>query len=875
MAKRNRSWFKNPFAQRKSASRKQAKSFARYLRMESLEPRQLLSGVPTTLAGYLIYITPDPHPSGDQPPNVSQLVPLAYYTANTPPPDPGNDPAITQFIQSEKQIFAGIENNSAARPGFWGENVAAPANQVRLHLDDNGMLIQNWTIDWGDGGDPQTVSPQPWVIHQYAAAGQYTVEVTATGLDGTYAGQASTNGFGDGVGIGGSSSGLQVTLAPAPPTLHVAAAQTVAQGQTFALDSLASFSYANASGPASFTYSIDWGDGSQPFSGSNVDMLAPGGGGSPFLGTLASDAGDGPLTHVYSNTGTYYLAVTVTADVSELSDTQTIPINVVTLTPTITGLPTNDTCGEGTTVTVGASVSTALTDPVAYNWQILDSSGDTVAQGTDPTLTYTFTGPDTYTVSLVTNVDSVSSSPVTAAITVNDLGPSFVSPTIPNINASVGQTFTLPPVAFTDPGLSNTHTATITWGDGSEDFAAVTEESSDGTTLTAGTITDSHAYTIAGTYTATIALTDQDGASATETFNVNVVSAVVTLNSFAPSSDGSQLQVSYSIANAAAAPFNINIYVSPDGTTPDQLLMSYPVTDSSLLTETSGTRHAVSFTPAFDDIASSYHLIAVCDSNSDPTENTVEFAGGIFVAASVTQSPPQNVLYVFGTDSGSGDTVYIHGASDSPANTVVFDGGTPFSIASTITAIHVRGEDGNDVFQADPDVTLPTWLYGGDGNNTLTGGAGSNVLVGGAGANIIHSSNGVNSPQTIDDMDTTAAFPGLLNNFQDVGTWTSEAVAGAFNGEELSHAASSGTDKATWTLAILIRPRIMMYMSPGRRWPGARRPPNTRCMTAARRSIRSAGPRSPLSTRRRHPLTFRRQAYFGTTWESTRLRQGR
>ena len=90
-----------------------------------------------------------------------------------------------------------------------------------------------------------------------------------------------------------------------PPTLHVAGPQTVAQGQTFALDNLASFGYGNASDSTGFTYTIDWGDGTPPFSGSNVDVTAAGNGSSPFLGALASDAGDGPLTHVYASAGTY------------------------------------------------------------------------------------------------------------------------------------------------------------------------------------------------------------------------------------------------------------------------------------------------------------------------------------------------------------------------------------------------------------------------------------------------------------------------------------------------------------------------------------------------------------------------------------------
>ncbi len=109
--------------------------------------------------------------------------------------------------------------------------------------------------------------------------------------------------------------------------------------------------------------------------------------------------------------------------------------------------------------------------------------------------------------------------------------------------------------------------------------------------------------------------------------------------------------------------------------------------------------------------------------------------------------------------------------------------------------------DGNDTIEADPDVTLPLWLYGGDGNNTLVGGAGNIVVVGGAGENTIHSSNGINTPQTVDDSDV--AETGLADYFYDTGSWTSQTVAGAFNGEEQSHAESSGTDKAVWTFANL------------------------------------------------------------------------
>jgi hypothetical protein len=65
----------------------------------------------------------------------------------------------------------------------------------------------------------------PWVVHQYATAGDYSIVVTANSPDGVYSADSTGGTIVDafGVGIGGGSGGsLQVTLPDQPPTLHVA-----------------------------------------------------------------------------------------------------------------------------------------------------------------------------------------------------------------------------------------------------------------------------------------------------------------------------------------------------------------------------------------------------------------------------------------------------------------------------------------------------------------------------------------------------------------------------------------------------------------------------------------------------------------------------
>ena len=308
-----------------------------------------------------------------------------------------------------------------------------------------------------------------------------------------------------------------------------------------------------------------------------------------------------------------------------------------------------------------------------------------------------------------------------ATITVNDLGPAFVLSTIPPVYANVGQTFALPPVAFNDPGFSNTHTAVIDWGDGTTDDATVTEESSDGST--SGTITDSHVYTSVAPddspyYTATITLTDQNGVPTTEMFDVYVVSAVVTLNSF--TTDGNELRcLVFGLRRRRPLPSTLTSTRRRTVRRPMNLLMSFAVNGANSPL-TTGT-YTASFPAAFDDIPSDYHLIAVTDASSDPTQNTVEFGGGIFVAASATLDPQQNFVYVFVVLGV--DTVSITASSvqlaDSTSTTSL-----PLGGITDLGGIHVRGEDGDEVLHVDAGVTSPLWLYGGATTEILSARAG-------------------------------------------------------------------------------------------------------------------------------------------------------
>ncbi len=789
MAKKKRTWAAKLFRPRPERRTRPVRQGFRTCAIEQLESRTVLSFSVPTFAELLAMRTPNPQPSGDMPADTSQLVALSTYTPAVLPPALAGVPDLDAYVAGLEEIFDAIAGNPSARPAYWSENTSVPL-QTRLHLDDNGMLVGHWAIQWGDGSPAQTVSPTPWVLHQYPAAGNYTISVTAVSRDGAF-----SDGDDD-TAISGSA-----------PTLHVAGSQTLAAGQTFAIDNLASFSSFYTTD--SFSYSIDWGDGSNPMAGMNYDTLSTGGYGAPLVAALASDTLDGPLTHVYTDPGTYFAAVTVTDDSTNLSDTQTIPVTVEQLVPTIKvngSAVSTYSCNEGDSVNLAFSAAADPTpaDSVAYAWQVTDSGGNLVAGGTDPSLNYTFSYADTYTVSLVASVDGEQSAPATTTITAAPVAPSWVG-TISDATVNLGQVYNLS-AEFTDVNPNDAHTVTVDWGDGSpsDNAAQVTEESPDGSAP--GTVTDSFTYTLPTgdttyTYYGSITLTESEGVpSPPQDFSVEVDSPTVALTGFAAntSSASSQLNVSYTITGGTADPFNIGIYTSPDGVTPDQLLQSVYVNGGMDLPLTDGDDTA-SFAAQFDDIPSNYHLIAVSDTSDDSTKSTVEFAGGVFYAQSVTASPPQNILYVFGGDDASdSDTAYIHGSGDSPANSVVFNS-TAFdysSVTPPITGIHVRGEAADATFEATPNFTLPLWLFGGSGANILAGGSGENTIVPGSGTNTIVSSNGPTTPQTVDDTDTA----GGVNYFASTGAWTGNAIPGAFSGEELF---ASGSGTATWTFGNL------------------------------------------------------------------------
>ncbi len=288
---------------------------------------------------------------------------------------------------------------------------------------------------------------------------------------------------------------------------------------------------------------------------------------------------------------------------------------------------------------------------------------------------------------------------------VADVQSTFDSSGIAPATVNVGQTYTLPPVAFEDADPLAWHTAAVDWGDGTSDDAMVDETAGTASDSFAysGTLTDSHAFSDAGTYTGTVTLTDDSGASISEQFSVTVLPATVALTDFAPSTDGTALDVSYTITDSVdsqAAPFTISIYSSADAATPDTLLWSYAVSNSADLTASAaGQSHTVATTPTAADVAGNYSLLALADADPNP----IPFDGGIFAAGTT--------VYVFAT--GAADSVTIGTSS------IEFNQRPSYTLPSGAATIEVRTAGPGDSVTKGQG-TLPVTIYGGAGSDAST-----------------------------------------------------------------------------------------------------------------------------------------------------------
>ncbi|MBK7901448.1 MAG: hypothetical protein IPJ99_19385 [Betaproteobacteria bacterium] len=220
--------------------------------------------------------------------------------------------------------------------------------------------MSSYLIDWGDGNS-QTVNSGGNVSHTYGSTGNYTIGVSLSDEDGTFANPTTV--------------AVAVNAATATLSLEAGANAALDEGATFSRN--LSFSDGEDNGAAGWTYSIDYGDGTVVNGSTLVKNL--------------------DLNHVYGDgDATRTVTVSLTDVAGETaSDSFQVQVNNVAPTAAVTGA---DSVSEGSvyTLNVGAVVEPGADTRTGYSidWGDGSTQALTVAQWAAAAGSFTHTYAD-------------------------------------------------------------------------------------------------------------------------------------------------------------------------------------------------------------------------------------------------------------------------------------------------------------------------------------------------------------------------------------------------------------------------------------------------------------------------------------------------
>lgn len=240
-------------------------------------------------------------------------------------------------------------------------------------------------------------------------------------------------------------------------------------------------------------------------------------------GSAAVEGTASSAEHTYQAAGSYTVSLTVTDDSGASTSTTTV-VEVVANQPPVAHFTTK---AQGLTLNLDASSSTDSEGEIAsYTWDFGDGSASVT--GDQPNASHEYATAGTYTITLTVSDNDGATSEISVDVQLEAL-PVNQPPTA---DFSASAEFL---AAQFDASASNDPDGSITqylwdFGDGSDPVS--------GESVTAG-----HDYTQAGSYTVTLTVTDDKGATATATRVVDVLENQKPLPSFTVSTDGLRIAV--------------------------------------------------------------------------------------------------------------------------------------------------------------------------------------------------------------------------------------------------------------------------------------------------------------------------------------------
>lgn len=147
------------------------------------------------------------------------------------------------------------------------------------------------------------------------------------------------------------------------------------------------------------------------------------------------------------------------------------------------------------------------------------------------------------------------------------------------------------------------------------------------------------------------------------------------------------------------------------------------------------TRPTVTTGATLNSPLGSYPLVPGGGSSPD---YTITYVSGTLTVKTVDLQPdvddPTKQMLAVGGTAGNDIIQFLPSGT---GGVQVIRNGAALGTFTGIDRLLAFGGPGNDIIRVDRRITLPAWLFGGEGDNLLQGGGGNDVLVGGSGTNAL------------------------------------------------------------------------------------------------------------------------------------------
>jgi Ca2+-binding RTX toxin-like protein len=333
----------------------------------------------------------------------------------------------------------------------------------------------------------------------------------------------------------------------------------------------------------------------------------------------------------------------------------------------------NLTVSEGTSVTLTGS----FIDPFGnathtYDWHVVASSGQMIADGTGPCFTFSPGNAGTYTVTYTVSDTNGGGGSAVVVITSEAVRPILTAPASPETGlAGVNDPVNLGSLTVKGVGP---WTDTVEWGDG---------QSSTFSPSGSGPLALAHTYATPGTYTIFEYLCEYDGDSTTASFSIKV-SQTPTTNTFSSSAlssnFGEAIKLSAAVAPKAPGPGSptgsVDFYDTTTATDLGEVSLSFGSASLSLTTLPVGAQTITETYSGDTDFTSSSAslsetvVISIYALNSSTPSPTI--TGPLYLSGSASISIPGQLV----VDSPAKPAVTLTGTSKIVASAGVFVSGT-------------------------------------------------------------------------------------------------------------------------------------------------------------------------------------------------------